>query len=432
MKQAIIYILVIFTITISSVSAQNNALDFDGTDDYVEVAYNAALNPTDFTVEAWVKTNNASATQSVFSSREEFKGYTMYLSGGDVVFQTGNGLSWDDLAAGYTVTTDWTHIALVYTASSTTKTIYINGVEKTSTTDKTYSKNETYRQLIGAGEPESVGQDFYFNGVIDELRIWDDIRTVTEIRANMYQELTTTTNLVAYYKLNSSSGTTAIDSKGSNTGTLDGSMTDTDWVTSSAFFGPKNCIDFNTNDHVSLPFVIGTTSVSIECWVKLNTISDHGAFIHIGNTDTGFGIGVGGASWDNSGNELIVLYDTKDWYLTGENLGTNWHHVALVLDANSKPIVYLDGEEVYSNSEALVPLSPTGISSIAASVRANSNVHRHLTRGIIDEVRIWSDVRTESEIRENMCKTLIGNETNLAGYYNLDDTGNTIIDNTGN
>ncbi|MFK5878368.1 MAG: T9SS type A sorting domain-containing protein [Flavobacteriaceae bacterium] len=40
--------------------------------------------------------------------------------------------------------------------------------------------------------------------------------------------------------------------------------------------------------------------------------------------------------------------------------------------------------------------------------------------GMMDEVRLWNDVRTESEIRENMFKNFVGDEANLVAYYNLD------------
>ncbi|MBT7094313.1 MAG: T9SS type A sorting domain-containing protein, partial [Bacteroidetes bacterium] len=45
--------------------------------------------------------------------------------------------------------------------------------------------------------------------------------------------------------------------------------------------------------------------------------------------------------------------------------------------------------------------------------------------GHLDEVRIWSKVLTETEIRENMCKTLEGNETGLAAYFRFDQESGT-------
>jgi len=45
----------------------------------------------------------------------------------------------------------------------------------------------------------------------------------------------------------------------------------------------------------------------------------------------------------------------------------------------------------------------------------------------MDDVRIWNAARTETEIRENMCKTLIGNETGLVAYYRMDQKDGTIL-----
>jgi hypothetical protein len=73
---------------------------------------------------------------------------------------------------------------------------------------------------------------------MDEIRLWNDVRSQTEIRENMHITLTPASepNLVAYWKLDESTGTSVIDSKGNNDGTLM-NMNDTDWVASTAAFG---------------------------------------------------------------------------------------------------------------------------------------------------------------------------------------------------
>ena len=49
--------------------------------------------------------------------------------------------------------------------------------------------------------------------------------------------------------------------------------------------------------------------------------------------------------------------------------------------------------------------------------------------GLIDEVRVWNIVRTESEIRANMNRTLQGDEPGLVGYWRLDEgRGQAILD----
>jgi len=70
------------------------------------------------------------------------------------------------------------------------------------------------------------------------------------------------TNLVAYYKLNETSGTAADNSEGNSDldGTLN-NMTGNEWQTSPAMFGPKNALDFDgTDDYVDLGSGLLSTS----------------------------------------------------------------------------------------------------------------------------------------------------------------------------
>jgi hypothetical protein len=53
--------------------------------------------------------------------------------------------------------------------------------------------------------------------------------------------------------------------------------------------------------------------------------------------------------------------------------------------------------------------------------------------GLIDEVRIWNIVRTQSEIQATMNYTLSGNEPGLVGYWHLDEgSGQVAFDSTNN
>ena len=40
--------------------------------------------------------------------------------------------------------------------------------------------------------------------------------------------------------------------------------------------------------------------------------------------------------------------------------------------------------------------------------------------GEIDEVRLWEDDRTETEVRQYMCQKLDGTESDLKAYYTCD------------
>ena len=53
--------------------------------------------------------------------------------------------------------------------------------------------------------------------------------------------------------------------------------------------------------------------------------------------------------------------------------------------------------------------------------------------GNLDELRIWSDIRTQSEIQSYMTKSLNGSENNLLGYWNFNEgSGSTLTDQTSN
>lgn len=214
----------------------NTALVLDGSNDYVSIPYNAALNPTSFTMEAWVKVNSFGNHQAIMSSREDlpsFLGYTMYINGSsnNLCFQTGTGSGWEDFNTDYILTTSWTHVAMSY--DGTTKRVYANGVLVGSQAGS-YAQNTINNFQIGC---EGSGSPvYYYNGEIDEVRIWNTARTEDEIRETMYKELQgNESNLVAYYSFEDGTGTTLADgTSNSHDGTLT-NMDNTDWTNSNAF-----------------------------------------------------------------------------------------------------------------------------------------------------------------------------------------------------
>ena len=44
----------------------------------------------------------------------------------------------------------------------------------------------------------------------------------------------------------------------------------------------------------------------------------------------------------------------------------------------------------------------------------------HFFDGPMDEVRIWDDIRTSTEIQNNLSQPLVGNEGGLVAYYRFD------------
>ena len=148
-------------------------------------------------------------------------------------------LIWDgDASNGSTSSTNavstntWTHIAFTHDNSSNTTKFYING--SLDATGTGLSKN-----LAGNNSNLFIGWDGqqgdkYFTGKIDEVRIWDDVRTQAEIQDNMYKELVgNESNLVAYYNFNDGRGTSVLDlTSNNNNGTMTNMDASSDWTSS--------------------------------------------------------------------------------------------------------------------------------------------------------------------------------------------------------
>jgi hypothetical protein len=221
------------------------ALDFDGSNDYVEVSgYTGVTGTSSRTVELWVKTS-AYGMISYWGTNScgwrfglRVNSNSDYGTLGALKVEIGCGYK-----SGTTDLTDgnWHHLAVAFATGGSADDfiLYVDGIqESTSSLDRVFNTQSSSNVKIGYW-------DEYFNGQFDEIRIWDDVRTAAEIRANMHAELSgSESNLVAYYQMSNGSGTSLTDnSSNSNTGTLTNMVTSggsSDWVTSYAPIGDLN------------------------------------------------------------------------------------------------------------------------------------------------------------------------------------------------
>jgi hypothetical protein len=402
-----------------SAHAVNNCLDFAGNDDCITVS---SFSPTmtSGTISFWIRLDSTPTTNARIISKS-WGHDEIFLKSGTGVISTTGFVSGDDLESSTGIPTQvWTHVAI--TADGSGSKLYINGILE----DTGGAADFSYSNVRIGGQYTSFWE--VVPGQLDEVRFWNIVRTEAQIRQNMYREIDpSTSGLIAYYRLNESDGTTtATDSAGSNNGTLT-NMTGNEWQTSPAMFGPKNSLEFDGRNEeyvtINSNFGLGTSNFSVECWAYIPSTDEKGTFLNVGGLANGYGIGVGYGSFDDFGNELIVIFDMQTWQPTGDNIGTGWHHVAFTVDGSQNTIVYLDGRNVHSFNYTII--TPSDASYIGTSGPTN----RWLTNGRIDEVRIWNDVRTETELRENMCKMLTGNEQGLAAYYSFDNTSGTTLQN---
>lgn len=175
--------------TSTCLSNFGNCLQVDGNGDYVSLS--AIVTAAPFSVCAWFK-SSSEASQTIISFGDTAGDVNVFivairgdLPGDPVIAQlVSTAQNWDHAAttSGYTVN-QWHHTCAVYT-SSTLREIYLDGGNKgTNTTDSTPAGVDS-----GAiGRVERASPTAYFNGIIDEVMIFDtalNLGNVTEIYNN--------------------------------------------------------------------------------------------------------------------------------------------------------------------------------------------------------------------------------------------------------
>jgi len=155
---------------------------FAGGDDYVEVPYNDSLNTKAITVELWYKADSLE-DWDVLVARGLWGAQKPFLLGfgsnkqlwSKVVTTDGDSATYWGV---YGVTNEWTHVAFTYDAINGMKT-YVNAESK-NTADAAGDIDCSYTTRLTIGTPDNLAS--FFNGRIDELRIWERALTPTEIK----------------------------------------------------------------------------------------------------------------------------------------------------------------------------------------------------------------------------------------------------------
>ena len=148
---------------------------------------------------------------------------------------TGSGSIFDIIESVSTVNDgNWHHVAVTHNQGTFEVNIYVDGILETTTSSTTYHSAMAYDRLGGSYTDGTATADF-FQGQLDEIRIWDNVRTVGDIQSGLYAPLSgSEAGLMAYYRFDETSGTVLPDLAGLNDGTLT-NMTGSEWVPSGAF-----------------------------------------------------------------------------------------------------------------------------------------------------------------------------------------------------
>ena len=176
-----------------------------------------------------------------------------------------------------------------------------------------------------------------------------------------------------------------------------------------------------------------TPTFSAEAWIKLESYTGSQQTI-IARKATGTAAG-----WelaiDSSGRLVIRAGNTAanlDDMTSYQSIPLGeWVHVAgtITMSTSGSTFLWINGVSVPG---AFTNGTSTTITQSGNLTLGSTNSPSDYFDGKISDVRVWSDARTDTEIKDNMYIQLQGNESNLVGYWKLDGNFNDSSSNANN
>ncbi|HMC20901.1 MAG TPA: LamG domain-containing protein, partial [Thermoanaerobaculia bacterium] len=210
-------------------NAAGGALSFDGVEDLVTVPHSSSLSLQTLTVEAWMKIDDPNFQRAPLVSKgSDFGNYTLAVRGDaglsprnvEYVHQTASGnFSCCSVNPGPLSFGVWTHVAATF--SGGVARVYVNGAFVATASGGPPPVENNAALTLGRAVFASVPSQFV-KGLIDEVRVWNIVRSDAEIAQNYNKSISpATAGLVAYWKFDEGEGQTVTDSTAfGNNGTL--------------------------------------------------------------------------------------------------------------------------------------------------------------------------------------------------------------------
>ncbi|MFY0643486.1 MAG: T9SS type A sorting domain-containing protein [Bacteroidia bacterium] len=199
----------------------------------------------------------------------------------------------------------------------------------------------------------------------------------------------------------------------------------------------ERCRDFNGTDqkiHIPNHDLNGQDKFTIEAWVNPDqfTLSSHSI---IRQDATGVPACYLLAFKRRSANYVITFginttvdYKELDVAINDSDYVGKWRHIAATYNG-SEMIIYVDGDSMGS----LAHYGNFDFGNNIQNHRIGAKANSELYDGRIDEVRIWTTDRSESQIEQYLNCSLTGPKTGLLAVYNLNTTSDsTCPDSSGN
>jgi hypothetical protein len=195
---------------------QGNSISFNGANDRVVIPSNSLYQFSDqFTAELWIKPNTYQDYEGAISygmdgSTDAGFAIAYFATGWRFYLKTTDSIpDWATMVSASAPAAQWTHLACTYDGSM--KRLYRNG---NLMDEQEMTGNIVWDSVadLYIGYFNSTSSNKYFEGNIDEVRLWNTVRTGAQIKGNKSINLQGNEDgLVGYWKADESSGTTLND-----------------------------------------------------------------------------------------------------------------------------------------------------------------------------------------------------------------------------
>nr|WP_246484191.1 LamG-like jellyroll fold domain-containing protein [Marivibrio halodurans] len=420
------------------------ALMFDGGTDAVLAQDVSGLGGSALTIELWVNPAEIEevAQQLVsYATSGEADGFGLGFdeAGTPRFFLNFNG---GDDAESYVAAEgvslppgQWSHLAVSWDGATGATSFYVNGVK---VAEGSYQFGETLEAsgTLALGQDAADGgieEGARFKGALDEVRIWSEVRSETEIAAGFDHQVNPgEAALAVYYTADGLRGGVLTDlSPQGNDGTLDGASFAT-LPTAVARFEAEDASNFIEIDVGGSASALDLTDrLTIEGWIKPNGHSEAARTI-----------------FAKAGAYSLVLDGNGDLVFTGHAGGFSgsvdsdkslaadrWQHVAAVFE-NGVVRLYIDGELDRTatlrdgQSNPIESLSVTTDNAAIGGIAEGDGTASALFLGDMGEIRVWSVAQDANGIHARYQQAIAtpDAETDLAGYWRLDDMADGVAD----
>ena len=374
-----------------------SALQFDGTDDYVEVSDDESLDITDaITIEAWVKAESANfGTDWIRSIIKKDYAYILRIEEGTNklsfhVWTNNTADSQCEVSLSWT-TGEWYHVVGTYDGSY--QRIYRNS-QVVQTKELTGTIDTSTKNFLIGGITTGAEQ---LHGLIDEVRIYNRALSEEEIRYHYNRGAP-----VAHWKFDEGEGSTAYDNSiNSNNGILHlgasgNTATSSAWVqgkygSALSFDGVDDYVDCGNDESLNI-----SGEITVEAWVK---IDDYNVTqMQVVHKEGAFDMSVRPSS-------RYVHFDMwqanvgKKWSWTPYNVlpTSGWIYlVGTYKDGDVDIYINTESQTVYDNMEGTID---TSTNNLLIGKRETSSYYYF--NGIIDDVRIYNYARTPEQIKQD-------------------------------